>query len=354
MNGLIRPGDRSGQVADIQARLRSLGLDVLDPPGVFGDSTRTAVRAFQQRRGLLVDGIVGPQTWGGLVEASWRLGDRIVYLKSPPMRGDDVGALQRRLNALGFDAGKEDGIFGPDTDAAVRAFQKEYGVSEDGMFGPISHAALNGLRADRDATARPLREELARQKHAGIGTAVIVLDPGHGPGDPGETARDAPVVEDDVCWDLATRIASHLIDAGAKVYLTRARGEAPSASDRAARANEMGADLFISLHLNAHQEASAEGCSAFYFEGSRAGEALAERIQERLVQLGLNDCRTHARSYALLKETRMPAVLVEPVFITNPNEARMLEDPEFIETLAQTIALGTLNYFVPDPAGTPS
>lgn len=354
MTQLMRHGDRSTEVADVQMRLRSLGFEVSDPSGVFGDVTRTAVRAFQQQRGLLVDGIVGPQTWGGLLEASWRLGDRIVYLKSPPLRGDDVAALQRRLNALGFDAGKEDGIFGPDTDEAVRAFQREYGVAEDGMFGPASNAALNGLRPDRDATARPLREELTRQKHAGIGEAVIVLDPGHGPGDPGISAGDVRVVEDDVCWDLATRIAAHLGDAGAKVYLTRARGEGPSASDRAAHANAIRADLFISLHLNAHQEAAAAGCSAFYFERSRGGEALAERIQERLVQLGLNDCRTHARSYALLKETRMPAVLVEPVFITNPDEARMLTDPEFIETLAQTIALGTLNYFVPDPATTSS
>ena len=353
MSGLIRHGDRSGQVADVQARLRSLGFEVTDRPGTFGDSTRTAVRVFQQRRGLLVDGIVGPQTWGGLVEASWRLGDRIVYFKSPPMRGDDVAALQRRLNALGFDAGKEDGIFGTNTDAAVRAFQKEYGVAEDGMFGPASHAALNGLRPDRDATARPLREELTRQKHAGIGDAVIVLDPGHGPDDPGERASGA-IVEDDICWDLATRIASHLADAGAKVHLTRERNQAPSASERAARANEVGGDLFISLHLNAHKEASAAGCSAFYFEGSRGGEALAERIQERLVQLGLNDCRTHARTYAVLKETRMPAVIVEPVFITNPDEAQMLADAEFVETLAQTIALGTLNYFVPDPATTAS
>ena len=63
MNGLIKQGHRSAQVADVQARLRALGVEVGDEPGSFGTGTYNAVRTFQQQRDLLVDGIVGPQTW---------------------------------------------------------------------------------------------------------------------------------------------------------------------------------------------------------------------------------------------------------------------------------------------------
>ena len=76
------------------------------------------MRAFQDARGLRVDGICGPQTWAAVVESGWRLGDRLLYRRRPMLRGDDVAELQRRLNGLGFDAGREDGIFGDDTDRA--------------------------------------------------------------------------------------------------------------------------------------------------------------------------------------------------------------------------------------------
>src|SRR5918999_1609321 len=178
---LIREGDRSQEVADVQARLRGLGYEIDDEPGSFGDDTRHAVRAFQQRRSILADGIVGPHTWEELVEASWRLGDRVLYLKHPPMRGDDVTSLQTQLNALGFDAGRGDGIFGPNTARGVRAFQKEYGVTEDGIFGARRHAALQGLRIDRPGTAAGLREEIHRRDGGGLEGTHLLLDPGHGP-----------------------------------------------------------------------------------------------------------------------------------------------------------------------------
>lgn len=344
MNKLIREGERSHEVTDVQSRLRALGYKIEDEAGIFGPSTTAAVRAFQQNRGILVDGIVGPHTWSEIVEASWYLGDRDLYLKNPPMRGDDVTALQARLNALGFDAGKEDGIFGVATDRAVRAFQKEYGVTGDGIFGLTSHAALLGLRVDRPGTSAQLREELRRMEKEGIAAAMIVIDPGHGGDDPG-TLTPAGIREADVCWAIATRLADRLASLGARVRFTRTEPENPDTSARARRANDIDADLFLSVHLNTHDEPTAEGTSTYYFAGSRAGEALADQIQEQLVRLGLRDCRSHARSYQLLRETRMPAVLIEPVFITNPDEAKRLEDHEFMSTIADSIAAGVRRFY---------
>lgn len=344
MKRLIREGDRSDEVVDVQARLRAFGLALDDDSGSFGPSTKRAVRAFQQRRGILIDGIVGPHTWNELVEASWYLGDRDLYLKYPAMRGDDVSALQARLNALGFDAGKEDGIFGPAADRAVRAFQKEYGVPGDGIFGWMSHAALAGLRVDRPGTAARLREELRRLEGRGLAGALIAVDPGHGGGDPGEESITG-LRERDVCWRIAERLADRLVSAGARVRFTRTEPQSPDAHDRAAFANAVGAELFLSLHLNATGEPTAEGSSTYYFGGSRVGEALAENIQTELVKLGLRDCRSHARSYSILRETRMPAVLIEPVFITNVDEAKRLEDPEFLAHIAGRIALAVRRYY---------
>jgi N-acetylmuramoyl-L-alanine amidase len=343
MRQLIRRGDRSQQVADVQMRLRSLGIQINDETGSFGESTYQGVRAFQQLREILTDGIVGPQTWSELVEASWRLGDRVLYLKQPPMRGDDIAALQNQLNALGFDAGRPDGIFGRNTAAAVRAFQKEYGVAEDAIFGAATNAALSGLRVDRPGTARTLREKLTRTEHPGLQSALVIVDPGHGGSDPGE--RVDGLREADICWELSARLAERLATRGARIRFTRTEAEAPEATERARRANDILGDIFISLHLNVHGRADAEGSSTYYFGGSPAGEALADKILEELVELGLKNCRSHARSYTILKETRMPAVLVEPVFISNPTEAARLEDPHFLSRLAGAIARAVDRYF---------
>jgi N-acetylmuramoyl-L-alanine amidase len=349
MNLLIKKGDRSRQVADVQARLRSLGYEIDDDSGDFGASTLRAVMAFQQARGILSDGLVGLGTWGELVEASWHLGDRILYIRHPLMRGDDVAILQGRLNALGFDAGREDGIFGPDTANAVRAFQREYGVDEDGIFGPNSLAALVGLRIDRPGTAAALREELRIAEHSGLHNTVIMLDPGHGGDDQGHLGPNG-LAEADVCWDIGERLAQRLSALGARVRLTRTEAEGPSDTTRARRANQLDADLFLSIHLNAHPEGTADGTSTYYFRTSRAGERLADLVQQQFVDLGLGDCRTHPRSYAVLRETRMPAVLMEPCFITNADAEKRLDHPAFRAALADAVAMALRNYYEPVPA----
>src|SRR5438128_2144654 len=131
----IGTGDHGEDVRDVQQRLVALGyaLPTSELGGHFGDATFAVVRAFQQRRALMVDGIVGSETWSELVEAGFALGDRTLYLRNPYFRGDDVRALQRRLNALGFDGGREDGIFGARLDRAVREFQRNIGRDPDGV-----------------------------------------------------------------------------------------------------------------------------------------------------------------------------------------------------------------------------
>ena len=91
---------------DLRQRLAATGATL--PAGdTYDDATRSAVRTFQERRGLRVDGICGPETWGALIESGFHLGDRLLYISGDMLRGDDVADLQRQLNALGFDAVRE-------------------------------------------------------------------------------------------------------------------------------------------------------------------------------------------------------------------------------------------------------
>ena len=144
-------GDRGREVSDVQKRLRAQGF-VLGNEGVdgfYGPHTRVAVCAFQQRRDLLVDGEVGDNTWRELVETGYALGDRLLYLREPQFRGDDVLALQVKLNLLGFNAGPERGVHDEDVERAVLDFQRNAGLVADGIVGPTTLAQARGVAQGR-------------------------------------------------------------------------------------------------------------------------------------------------------------------------------------------------------------
>ena len=101
---LYRRSDSGDAVRDIQGRLLALGYrPQADPGGEFGPATEAAVREFQNDRGLTADGEVGPETWRVLYEAGYRLGDRLLFLRRPMLRGEDVAELQGRLSQLAID-----------------------------------------------------------------------------------------------------------------------------------------------------------------------------------------------------------------------------------------------------------
>lgn len=144
----VRIGDRGPAVEDIQRRLRALGHD-LGPTGIDGvflGRTSDAVKEFQASRGVAEDGLVGDETWAALVDATFTLGDRMLYLRMPHFHGRDVGVLQEALNALGFTCGATDSIFGPYTEHAVREFQRNAGLPPDGIAGDDTVRALLALR----------------------------------------------------------------------------------------------------------------------------------------------------------------------------------------------------------------
>ena len=158
-----RLGDRDDAVRRIRTMLASSHHDEPTPPAreqdpLFDAGLDRRVRAFQQARGIIVDGVVGAETWDALLSASYRLGDRLLSFSSTAYRGDDVAELQERLLHLGFDCGRVDGVFGRPTEAALRMFQAEMGTMADGVCGPLTLRELFNLgRHIRDGNPNDLR-----------------------------------------------------------------------------------------------------------------------------------------------------------------------------------------------------
>jgi N-acetylmuramoyl-L-alanine amidase len=373
----FRRGDRGPAVAEIRAKLERLGLlepvsialdattDASDPDGiVFDDTTDRAVRGFQQERGLRVDGVVGPETYRALDEAHWRFGDRLLsYTVARPFVGDDVATLQQRLLDLGFDPGRCDGIFGRSTEAALQEFQRNVGLRADGALGPGTLRALDQLRRTVTGGSPSERREEERL-HRGAGALagrVVVLDPGHGGSDPGAEANG--LVEAEIVLDLATRIEGRLGALGVTTYLTRSADICPDDRERAQFANQMAAEIFISLHLDAVPSDHANGSACFFYGASLPTREVRSAVGERLSSLisrevstrtDLVDGRTHPKSWELLRLTRMPAVRLEAGYVTSPSDASRLATPEFRDALAEAVVASVQRLYLPEHLDVPT
>jgi N-acetylmuramoyl-L-alanine amidase len=360
----LRRGDAGAVVAEIRATLAQLGLlDAVEPP-LFDAACELAVRAFQQQRGLTCDGRVGAETYRALSSARWRLGDRVLlHSITAPMMGDDVFALQERLLELGYDPDRPDGIFGARTAEALARFQRDYGMPADGSFGPLTMRAFRQLGRKVTGGRPQLLREDAHLHHRGPSLLgkKIVIDPGHGGSDPGATA--AGERESVLVWDLASRLEGRLEACGVTAYLTRGPnldGPPPTDVERAGLANDIGADLLISLHCDRHASPLAEGVATFHFGNgaiSTVGERFAGLAQREIVaRTGLRDCRTHPKTWDLLRLTRMPAVRVELGYLSSPTDLAKLSDPSFRDTVAEALLAACQRLYLPadidPPTGT--
>lgn len=367
----IRRGDRGSAVAAVRERLVIIGEldaggsdDIAPEVGAeFDDRVERAVKSFQQRRGLLVDGVVGSATYAALDGARYALGDRV--LRHQPghfLEGDDVATLQGRLVELGFRPGKVDGIHGPLTDEAVRAFQADVGLVSDGTVGPETMRAFEALRRSvRGGSANALRErEHIRRSGHSLSGRTIVIDPGHGGDDHGAQGLRG-LVEADLALELARRIEGRLSAHGVNVVFTRTNATtAGTDDDRADFANGIEADLVLSLHSDHSPSGSAHGVATYFYghdagpagteasgtAGSRApgahgarsliGERFADLLlREVVARTGLTDCRTHARTWTLLRRTTMPAVQLDVGYLDHEGDAGLLSRPETLDRVAE-------------------
>jgi N-acetylmuramoyl-L-alanine amidase len=354
----LRRGDRGAAVAEIRAALAALGWiknpdeDLSTGKHVAADyfdlELDEAVRAFQQHRGLLVDGIVGEATYRALKEASYRLGARVLsHQFGAPMYGDDVATLQARLQELGFYTGLVDGHFGLQTHNALMSYQREYGLTPDGICGPETLRSLYflGSRVTGGSLHAIREEEMVRRSGPRLSGKRIIIDPGRGGADHGLITQTAegPISEADILWDLASRLEGRMTAIGMETFLSRPPNRSPSDAERAMTANTVGADLMISLRCATQPTPAANGVASFHFGNSHGsvstiGRNLADFIQREVVaRTGLRDCRVHGRTWDLLRLTRMPTVQVDVGYITNPHDREMLVSSQTRDSIAEGI-----------------
>jgi N-acetylmuramoyl-L-alanine amidase len=316
---ILRRGDRGSAVRDLRARLAAAGLAV-SANDFYDERLESAVREFQERRRLRVDGICGPETWGTLIESGFRLGDRLLYLSSPMLRGDDVAELQRQLNALGFDAGREDGILGPETETALRQFQRNAGTTSDGVFGPATSEAIRRVSALAAGSVASLREREALRAPRRLDGLRIFL------------------VADPAMGALANTVSRSLGNLGGIVGLDMS-GDDPSVLTT--EANRFRAGAFVAL-----SNTGDPGVRCAYFANqtfqSEGGRCLALRLTESLRSVLDEVDEPVGRTYRFLRETRMAAVVCELVGRDDADARSMLStrEPELARSLVEGIRRG--------------
>ena len=275
--------------------------------------TAEVIAEFQKLRGLPTTGTCDHITWTTLVESSWVLGSRLLYLTSPHMRGDDVQAMQAVLAKLGFDCGRADGIFGSNTLRALTEFQQNYGITADGICG------VNSIRA---------LERTSSQSGNGPGIVTVreyetLLTSSD------NTERPRIVVG---CFDNSTRLTRLL------VRELRSRGddvmtiENADPHAHARTANSFSADLYVGVSnasTNATQFAYYETESFVSAGGRMAAELCAEFVRSSQSNHDVVAC---GMQLPVLRETRMPAVMCTVGLIGNENSAL-----EMIPALAKAI-----------------
>lgn len=164
---------------ELHERLAALGLIRSDGrPDVYDAETVALVEAFQRTRGLPLTGVVDATTWERLDEARWQLGQRLLYLTRPHLRGDDVAELQVLLAQLGFDPGRIDGIFGPVLAGALQEFQRNRALEDSGVLTKGTLQELTRVRATNAAQSLVTDARDLAGLHRPTSNAVLVCGEG--------------------------------------------------------------------------------------------------------------------------------------------------------------------------------
>ena len=236
------------------------------------------------------------------------------------------------------------------------------------LHAPVIKVAGNWSITDADA--QMVVDPLVRPSAflATKGTRTVVLDAGHGAKDPGTMGKTG-VKEKDIALDIALRVKAHLAAAGIRVVMTRDTDRFWELEDRPYLAARGGGDLFVSLHMNAASSRTVQGIETFVTavenypptsesrlngkypsvpnnQFNHSNTILGTQIHRSLVGITRAEDRGLKRArFVVLRNSAMPAALVECGFLSNPKEEQKLATPSYRETVALGIAQGILNYF---------
>lgn len=280
------------------------------------------MRSFQRERGLHENGACDETTWLALVEASWRLGDRPLKLVAPNVRGDDVGTLQTLLGKLGFDCGRVDGIFGPETAAALEDFQRNCGLDVDGICGTSTAKAL-----------------MIISSRTGSGPGMAAIRELEALGTVSRSLQDQRIVIGQYggLSALARSVSHELRGGGARVITV----DELDPSRQAAAANRYGASVYVGFEAHATPVATISYYSTEGFT-SAGGQSLSRRLAGALAETrALSDAKTAGMRLAVLRETKMTAIVCSLGPVKRVTDAAGTISEAVVDALAAWLASPT-------------
>lgn len=312
--GIITVGDSGSHVVELKKNLTSLGYaNWKNPTPYYGSVTANVVKKFQRAYGLTANGVVDSTTLQKVedaLEGVIRIGDS----------GTHVVELKRNLTALGYANWKNPSpYYGQITANVVNEFKRDRGLPADGVADKKTIDLINN------------------------GIVKVFIDPGHGAHDSGGTGYG--MKEKDVVLDIALKLAKELSGyAGVEIMLSRTTDTYKTLGQRTQMANNWGADFFISLHTNALNY-SANGFESFIFNGSVSKETRDRQndIHSHIASWlksnnGINDRGAKRANFHVLRESNMPGLLLEYMFIDNQKENNLLKSKGYRETLGKITA----------------
>lgn len=238
---------------------------------------------------------------------------------------------------------------GPVADQAYRIYFAEADRSAKKPDRMVIEIAADKLQSEYEA------ENRSADTFRGLEGRKIVLDPGHGGSDTGAHGPSG-LLEKDATLAISLNVADILRSSGAIVTMTRDTDRdvygvmASDTNELQARVDVGNRDpqneIFVSIHCDAFTSPSAHGTGTFYYAGSVRGKLLADSIHESIVEeTGLTDRGIRTARFYVIRNSNMPAVLVETAFISNPQEEALLGDADFQYKIAVAICRGIEQYF---------
>ncbi|GGG46104.1 N-acetylmuramoyl-L-alanine amidase [Kocuria dechangensis] len=371
---MLRRTMTSRRVVSLRERLLRAGSSVaylapqdVNDPSYFDDHVDAAVRAFQQERGLIVDGLVGPETDRALNEAQYALGDRPLYCDDEhPLRGDDVTMLQHNLSRLGFYYGHLNGVYTRNTHHAVLELQQSLGLPATGVVDRETIAALARINKNiTSSKAFSLRDyhRLERATSALRGRSVVLLPSRFAGQTPSAHApEDFVDRSDEITRDVAVRAYELLHEIGARPTvvctggtLVDRRGQEVRTVDRVHEVTATEPDsVVVSLHCDWNRSPAASGVAAYYWgeqDGSEIYSPIGERaaalvLREMAARTGALDLGCHPRQWELLRSMDAPTVWLDLGYLSSPADASALADPEHRNHLAEAVVFGLQRMFL--------
>ncbi|GAB2610906.1 N-acetylmuramoyl-L-alanine amidase [Kocuria himachalensis] len=372
---MLRRTMTSRRVVSLRERLLRAGVTVaylapqdVNNPSYFDDHVDAAVRAFQQERGLIVDGLVGPETDRCLNEAQYALGDRPLYADDDrPLRGDDVNMLQHNLSRLGFYYGPLNGVFGSSTHHAVMELQQSLGLGTTGVVDRETIAALARINKNiTSSKAFSLREyhRLERATSALRGRSVVLV-PSRAAGQqpPAGAAPDFRDHADEVTCDVALRAFELLHEIGAEPAVVapgrelrdRLGGPVRTVDSAQQVVNGGRTDaVVVTLHCDWNSAPAAGGVASYYWgeqDRSEIYSPIGERaavvvLKEMVARTGALDLGTHARQWDLLRSHDAPTIWLDLGYLSSSADRAALADPEHRNHLAEAVVFGLQRMFL--------